>query len=264
MMGETINNPTDNSSANGNQMQTEIASLNKKRKLPAEQLGLPLSKHKNLESSYLESRSIANVHPEEHNTSLIEVESSRRSPEDVSQSESEKDSNSFSGGNATTMSLLGQLRNDIWYSKATSSDQPSTSSINLGSTCSTKSLYSLESRLVLKASSSSDVTESSYNIGVERDLDHNNFGSHSSPYFDDDHDIQFRSHADYTCSELRHDNMEQCTEDEYQDVIYSNGVIPNNYVLPSGSWSINQDKEKDAKTLTIDKEFEEYFSALML
>ncbi|GAA0154840.1 hypothetical protein LIER_37978 [Lithospermum erythrorhizon] len=261
-MEEMINYPTQNYSSHGNQMHGEPVGMNKKRKFPAEQLGLPLPKHKSIPSSHYESDSIINVNNKECNSSLIEVESIAQSSNDTSQSGSTKDSNSSSGGNQITTSISGQLRNDIWYSKASVSDQPSTSSVTWPSTCSTRSLYSLEGRAMTKSCSSSDETESSYNIREGRDLDHNKFGSHSSHY--GEADIEFISHAEYICSDFSHDNMEQCIKDEDQDVIYFNRVVPDNYGLSSGRWPVNQDNEQGPQKMTIDKEFEQYFSELML
>ncbi|XP_051127498.1 protein FAR-RED-ELONGATED HYPOCOTYL 1-LIKE-like [Andrographis paniculata] len=48
---------------------------------------------------------------------------------------------------------------------------------------------------------------------------------------------------------------------------YSKVVVhPNNYILSSGRWSVNQDDRAQlgGEKLTIDKEFEQYFSMLML
>ncbi|KAL8238368.1 hypothetical protein R6Q59_019449 [Mikania micrantha] len=49
-----------------------------------------------------------------------------------------------------------------------------------------------------------------------------------------------------------------------EDLFCSNGVLSNNSVLSSGRWNVNQDAEQGTEKLTIDKEFEQYFSMLML
>ncbi|KAL0316339.1 UNVERIFIED_CONTAM: protein FAR-RED ELONGATED HYPOCOTYL 1 [Sesamum radiatum] len=68
----------------------------------------------------------------------------------------------------------------------------------------------------------------------------------------------------YDCSEYRNEDIEQRTEKELENLLYSNGVAPGNYVLSSGRWSVNQDTQHEGKKLTIDKEFEQYFAMLML
>ncbi|KAK9071366.1 hypothetical protein SSX86_009934 [Deinandra increscens subsp. villosa] len=57
----------------------------------------------------------------------------------------------------------------------------------------------------------------------------------------------------------------QSEDDSMEDLFCSNGVLSNNSVLSSGRWNVNQDtKEGGTEKLTIDKEFEQYFSMLML
>ncbi|GFP91523.1 hypothetical protein PHJA_001296300 [Phtheirospermum japonicum] len=69
---------------------------------------------------------------------------------------------------------------------------------------------------------------------------------------------------DCSCSEYRNDGLENCSDSEIENLLFSNGITTSNYVLSSGRWSINQDIQQESRKPTIDKEFEQYFSMLML
>ncbi|VVB02537.1 unnamed protein product [Arabis nemorensis] len=84
--------------------------------------------------------------------------------------------------------------------------------------------------------------------------------------------ISFESHLDFIYGTQ---NLEEFSEKDIENILYldekdeeeeangcSNGA---NYVLSSGRWTVNQDStEHDTKKPTIDQEFEQYFSTLML
>ncbi|KAI3819053.1 hypothetical protein L1987_12875 [Smallanthus sonchifolius] len=75
-----------------------------------------------------------------------------------------------------------------------------------------------------------------------------------------------------TCDASNFPTSEDCSSEyeyEYEtkqsimeDLFCSNSA--NNSVLSSGRWNVNQDTEQGTEKLTIDKEFEQYFSMLML
>ncbi|KAJ0691464.1 putative protein FAR-RED ELONGATED HYPOCOTYL 1 [Helianthus annuus] len=78
-----------------------------------------------------------------------------------------------------------------------------------------------------------------------------------------------------TCDDITFYEEEEEEEDNsefsssMEDLFCSNAVISNNSVLSSGRWNVNQDAaaaaaEQGTEKLTIDKEFEQYFSMLML
>ncbi|XP_015960799.1 protein FAR-RED ELONGATED HYPOCOTYL 1 isoform X2 [Arachis duranensis] len=52
--------------------------------------------------------------------------------------------------------------------------------------------------------------------------------------------------------------------EEFEDFLLSNGVDPNMYVLSSGRRNVNREAQSSTRPPTIDQEFEEYFSMLML
>ncbi|KAK8960158.1 hypothetical protein KSP40_PGU002599 [Platanthera guangdongensis] len=47
-------------------------------------------------------------------------------------------------------------------------------------------------------------------------------------------------------------------------ILYTNDVAPHSFIRSSGCWNLGQDVPLGAKKPTIDKEFEQYFSSLML
>ncbi|KAL8526899.1 hypothetical protein ACS0TY_015951 [Phlomoides rotata] len=76
--------------------------------------------------------------------------------------------------------------------------------------------------------------------------------------------LEYESHGDCSFSEYQFDGVENCPNTDLEDLLYSNGVDSSNYVLSSGRWPVGQESREKTKKLTIDKEFEEYFSMLML
>ncbi|XP_042046448.1 uncharacterized protein LOC121792534 [Salvia splendens] len=66
-----------------------------------------------------------------------------------------------------------------------------------------------------------------------------------------------------------HAEIELYTDKELEDLLYSNGAAPGGtFILSSGRWSVDQGaramQEEGKKKLKIDKEFEQFFSMLML
>lgn len=194
-----------------------LACLNKKRKLQAEQLGMPLPKHTCADQSFVTRYS-----------SLVDDQDNEL------ETESEKGSNSFTEDVDCVMS--GEAKADLDYLKACPSNCPSTSSANMGSSWSKDVLYSLESRSVTK--SDSHRTEQTY-VSKECDFQDQNFGWHHSLNYEDQL-LDFENHVDCSCSECGNVNIESCTDKELEDLLYSNGVTPNNFVLSSGRWKVGQ------------------------
>ncbi|KAB2622116.1 hypothetical protein D8674_024298 [Pyrus ussuriensis x Pyrus communis] len=89
--------------------------------------------------------------------------------------------------------------------------------------------------------------------------------SHSA----DELKYEFGKRMDYIFAEYGDDCIEQCMETGCEDLIYPNGLKPNTYVLSSGRWSVDQGISEgqsagSSRKPTIDQEFEQYFSSLML
>lgn len=74
-----------------------------------------------------------------------------------------------------------------------------------------------------------------------------------------EHMLVLDSHEEHV-----NDDLEQCTEQELEDLFRSNGLNPNTYVLSSGRWTVNHEAQSRDRTPTIDREFEQFFSMLML
>lgn len=59
--------------------------------------------------------------------------------------------------------------------------------------------------------------------------------------------------------------LKELLETDPEDLmLYSNGLSSDMFVLSSGRWKIKPDAQAEARKPTIDQEFEEYFSSLML
>ncbi|XP_015088854.1 protein FAR-RED-ELONGATED HYPOCOTYL 1-LIKE isoform X1 [Solanum pennellii] len=232
---------------------TSLAYFNKKRKFQAEQLGMPLPKHM---CSYQSSAECTSSHTgtaaKEPSACMIIVENAARGQDDDIELESENGSNSFCEDADSVTSHEAKL--DPGCLKACSSDHASTSSVNLWG-----NLYSLESRSATKLMP--DRPEQSPTGRVWDTLHH---GSGCDPSMDyEEHLLGLGNHEDCTCAECRTEGIELATEKEVENLLNAN-VNPNNYVLSSGRWTVNQDSQPSSTKLTIDKEFEQYFSMLML
>ncbi|KAL0426309.1 UNVERIFIED_CONTAM: protein FAR-RED ELONGATED HYPOCOTYL 1 [Sesamum latifolium] len=166
----------------------------------------------------------------------------------ASDTESAKDSNSFHCNEDSFMSTD--------YESKTETDYPETSAASYEHTSSSVSWADSSSEICLYSSKSTSLTKSSCSepesLSITEQLDR------------PDSQYGLGQCLNCDCSEYRNEGIEQCTEKEVGNLLYSNGVAPGNYVLSSGRWSVNQDTQQEGKKLTIDKEFEQYFAMLML
>ncbi|KAL0344524.1 UNVERIFIED_CONTAM: protein FAR-RED ELONGATED HYPOCOTYL 1 [Sesamum radiatum] len=166
----------------------------------------------------------------------------------ASDTESAKDSNSFNCNEDSIMSTD--------YESKTETEYPETSAASCERTSSSVSWMDSTSEISLYSSHSTSLTKSSCSepesLSVTEQLDRADSQYGLGPA------------SNYDFSEYGNEGIEQCTEKELENLLYSNGVAPGNYVLSSGRWSVNQDTQQEGKKLTIDKEFEQYFAMLML
>ncbi|KAJ7961398.1 Protein FAR-RED ELONGATED HYPOCOTYL 1 [Quillaja saponaria] len=65
-------------------------------------------------------------------------------------------------------------------------------------------------------------------------------------------------------SEYGNGKIEQCLHEEFEEILCSKGVNPNMYVLSSGRWTVDEEAQSRTRKPTIDQEFEQHFSMLML
>ncbi|KAF5471644.1 hypothetical protein F2P56_008419 [Juglans regia] len=81
----------------------------------------------------------------------------------------------------------------------------------------------------------------------------------------EEHLVDLCDQVDYTSSVYGNDCIEQPTDNELEDILDSHGVNPTNmYVLSSERWTVGQDAQPGTRKQTIDQEFEQFFSNLML
>lgn len=242
VMEEDNKDPSEINSADVNKvLQSSFVYLNKKRKFQAGQSSLPLPKHKCWDrTSSSEAQSNENLRVEDFNILLSKGKTVVGARDNESELESAQGSNSFGGNSDSAMSISGEAKIQLEFFK--------------------NSLYSLESRSFTK--SGADRVQQPY-IGGDHNFPHNDFGLHACLNFDE-HLLEYGTHIDFNCLELGNENIEECTDKEVEDMLCSDGPSPNNYVLSSGRWSVNQETPPSPKKLTIDKEFEQYFSMLML
>ncbi|ESW12508.1 hypothetical protein PHAVU_008G119100 [Phaseolus vulgaris] len=81
---------------------------------------------------------------------------------------------------------------------------------------------------------------------------------------DEEHLLGIGDFTGRECSEYGKESNEYPVDKEFEDFLFSSGVDPNVYVLSSGRWNVNQEVQSTSRPPTIDQEFEEYFSMLML
>ncbi|GFY93236.1 hypothetical protein Acr_08g0016320 [Actinidia rufa] len=143
---------------------------------------------------------------------------------DESKLDSAKDRDNFGGGTDPSIS---------------SSNRPSHLSVSLDDISVTKSR--------------ADKKKAPY-IGGEHDYALDDFGVHPCASFDD-HLLEY-----YSCLEDGNDdNMERLVNMELDDMLNANKAGPSTTFVPS-----NQETQLSPKKLTIDKEFEQYFSTLLM
>ncbi|KAJ1394423.1 hypothetical protein SESBI_34224 [Sesbania bispinosa] len=81
----------------------------------------------------------------------------------------------------------------------------------------------------------------------------------------EEHFLGLGNYTDHLYSEYAKDSIEEESVDtEFEDILYSKGENPKTYVLSSGRWNVNQEAQSSTRPPTIDQEFEQYFSMLML
>lgn len=202
-------------------LNTNLTDLNKKRKLQADQLNLPLSKHKcsNHRLSHDDDCSAEEFQQEEDFYKHIPYGINEDQAPDESVSTSAMDSNSISGESDSALSINNKPKFEPELAHLNSSDGFSTSF------------------------NGNDGFEASQNLEQLSEV---------------------KNHLDHICSEYAKDEIAECKEEGTEDMVYFNGVTSTSYVLSSGRWSVNQEGQMGTKKPTIDQEFEQYFSMLML
>lgn len=190
-----------------------------------------------------------------------------QTPDNCSSSESNTDPNRVESqytNSCSTDSIMStdeEIKTNPGCQDNSTPEDPLTSSFSWGATSlSDIDLYSIESRSTTKSKSTETETAASTSFSEQRlDCPYHQCGLHLSG----GHVLGLEGISDCTCSEYGSNDI---VDTELEHLLYSTGVDPRNYVLSSGRWSVNQDVQgrQGGEKLTIDKEFEQYFSMLML
>ncbi|OWM81801.1 hypothetical protein CDL15_Pgr007839 [Punica granatum] len=214
-----------------------ILDLNKKRKLQSELLGLPTPKHTCLGRGSAPSCSTFQGYPELGQ--LQPIVTAKATYEEIGSGlESADGSNSFMEGSvSSTMSVSAKLLST-----------PSTST----------AIWSSENQTY--SSDSNEANEMEIRAAEEDINSQSRGGPINLRQMLEEQLLEFTTHADYNGIDL----MEQSGDNRTEDVLYSSGMNPNSYVLSSGRWIVEQEGQATTRKPTIDKEFEQYFSMLML
>lgn len=224
-----------------------------KRKFQHEILDLHASKHACLEkSSTPETRFPSNIQSD-----IEDLRNSRKerstdnshSLYDQIEQGSEKDSNNFSEDADSVMSASVDSKNELLhYLKICPPNQNSSASVNWGTRFFDSSVNYVD-RLEMKACDEISMNPA-YNL-------------YESPSFEEQQ-MDCGNIDEFDSSEYKNGGPKPLEDEPLEDLFCSNGVISDNFVLSSGRWNLNQDTEQGPEKMTIDKEFEQYFSMLML
>ncbi|KAJ7950289.1 Protein FAR-RED ELONGATED HYPOCOTYL 1 [Quillaja saponaria] len=244
-------------------LKTEIVELHKKRKLQAEQLGLPVPKHKCCARSfccgpvYLFDE---NPKLESLRTHMIKEKTEVTVLVDASENKSAKDSNSFAEESDSGMSVNEETKFDAESSRTYVHDWPSTSSVNCEGDCLNDPHY---------ISDGLPVEKTGYREGKLSFMSGEHHPSHDDPDIQalqnlDEYLLEFGNPIEYLSTEYGNRSIEKCLDKDFEDILCSNGANPNMHVLSSGQWTIDQEAQSGPRAPTIDQEFEQYFSMLLL
>ncbi|GMH28938.1 hypothetical protein Nepgr_030781 [Nepenthes gracilis] len=235
----------------------KVANLSKKRKFlaeAAEHLGLPESKQKcydptlssECDSSFTKSLEAEDFHIHISKGKCIAEATDMEATDMDLEVNSAQDSNSFVTG------VCSEIKLDTDDIKSHSSDEASTSWSFCGQERIRNVHSSLEGgRMLNSILLNKELTSTS------RDAHPIFQGAifHGAKNIEEQHP-QHGNNWEYICSGE--------TDDELEDFVYSKAANPNLHMVSSDIWNVNQETQLGSRTPTIDQEFEQYFSALML
>lgn len=211
----------------------EVGKTIKKRKLQAEQLGLPTPKHKCWDLNFPSDGPVSMfdeipVQVQNMERHIVNGGIEGGVLNDGSGLGSGKGSNSFAGDYCdSAMSVYREAEPNPAYAKSVC-DRPSTSSVN----CNVNIFKDTNSSL-------DNVSAMEANYG-EAELEFVNMEVHQPIQNLEEQLQEYGGEANYICSEYGEHFIEECTDKEVEDIIYSNSLNPHAYILSSGRWSVNQ------------------------
>ncbi|KAE8713226.1 Far-red elongated hypocotyl 1, putative isoform 2 [Hibiscus syriacus] len=223
-----------------------VVDINKKRKLEAEQLGLPLPKHQCWKQSLsLKPPSLCSV-TEIEGFGSCTFKGKGANDYDVSKTELAKDSNSFAEDSDTAMSMHADAKCLLDNSASSSSPDWGSRSQCSHSDGTTVASSSVGKDVLSSPGDELETADARLAENLQETLDE----------YGDNIDYIYSGYGKYT--------IEQYQDKEIEEILNSDGANPNVYVLSSGRWSVNQEAPETKRKPTIDQEFEQYFSTLML
>lgn len=236
-------------------LHASIIFINKKRKLQVEQLDLPLPKHNCCKKGITSELGPPSTEiPKESICAVLITGIIHREEKDSeSELESGNGSNSFAEDDDSIMSESDGTKSDTAYLKMLSVDCTS-NPINQTGDFDKGAMFSLDSR----------VTKTSADKGkspcTDYDHPHHDIGSLASLH--NKHFSEYEEYDEYGCLDFGDDSIQQYKQ---LKLLYTSSAKAENLFLSSEGWDVNnQENQPAAEKLTIDKEFEEYFSNLMI
>lgn len=206
----------------------------KKRKLQAEQLGLPIPKHKCWDRDAASDGPVSIFYGNHKET---KGKTKGLAMDEGSEPESAKDSNSIAEDSDSATSAYNGARMEAEYVKTYNT--PSSSSLSYG----TDSLENTNSPLdsFLNAAKTNSSKEE-LAFATQRDYSSQHEERMQAYLNLEEQLLEFGNHGEYNTTEYVDESLEQCTDKELEDILYANGSNPNVYVLSSGRWSVDQGK----------------------
>ncbi|GLT92569.1 hypothetical protein SLE2022_104000 [Rubroshorea leprosula] len=243
-----------------------VADLNRKRKLHAEQLGLPISKHQCGNGNLLSkphSMFHGNLEIEDSSSCTSKVKAEGGAIDDGSESGSAKDSNSFGGGYDSVISVHAGAKFEADNVKISQYDRASSSASGWGSS-SLDSCCSSDGRTIIERNIDEDQEMSSAAPGELEPANLADILNRAENL--DEALLEYESHIDYIYSGYGNYIIEQYQDKEIEEIPQTShaNANANAYILSSGRWTVNQGAQQSTQKPTIDQEFEHYFSTLML
>ncbi|KAK7390526.1 hypothetical protein VNO78_25834 [Psophocarpus tetragonolobus] len=236
--------------------EANIIEWNKKRKLQSDQLDLLRPKHKCwVGNSSSEHALTFDENPALESMQIYVLQGRTNADSSESESESVKDSNSFCNDSVTAM----YEKEDKLVDNSAKTQWPLGSLVGSHGYNVEDHHHSLEESAVDKGCS-----------GEANTFDDKE-SNQSSHYADlqalknlEDKILEIESHRKDVFQEYaKANNEDESIDMEFED-LYSKGENRNKYVLSSGRWNVNQEAQSSTRSPTIDQEFEQYFSMLML
>lgn len=238
-----------------NVLHASIIFINKKRKLQVEQLDLPLPKHNCCKKGFTSELGSPSTEIPKESVCAVLITGTVNGEEKDSESELESGngSNSFAEDDDSIMSESDGTKSEMVYLKMLSVNCTSTP-VNQTGEFDKSVMFSLDSR----------VTKSSADKGKSpcTDYDHSHHEIESLASLHDKHFSEYEEYDEYGCLDYEDDSIQQYKQ---LKLLYTSSAKAENLFLSSEGWDVNnQENQPAAEKLTIDKEFEEYFSNLMI